>query len=95
MTGGAGFSRDSQNSSRSNRSLLKGSGLYKSFDKSYISDYIISRKPRIFKEATPEYLAELHVKLAARRKKEIKRKIKAMVLSLLIVSLIVLWLFLS
>ncbi|WP_143520079.1 hypothetical protein [Reichenbachiella sp. 5M10] len=75
--------------------MLRDKGSYQNFDKSYISDYIISRKPRIFKEATPEYLAELHVKLAARRKREVKRKIKAMLLTLLITGLFVLWFFLS
>lgn len=89
-----GFGRD--NNTASNRTLLKGksSGTYQNFDKSYITNYIISRKPLIFKEANPEYLETLKIKLAVRRKKEIKRKIKIAVISIVITASIFLWVFL-
>lgn len=95
MTGGAGFSRWANDLSKQNRQTLKGTrgAGYSNFDKSYITDYIISRKPLVFKEASPEYLEKLHRRLKAARKKEIRRKIKAMVISVVIVGLLVYWVF--
>ncbi|MCV9389110.1 hypothetical protein [Reichenbachiella ulvae] len=88
--GGEGFARWAAGTNKNNRQLLRGDGnaTYKNFDKSYITDYIISRKPRVFKEATPEYMAELHRKLQYRRKREIRRKIKAAIISVSIVGLL-------
>ncbi|WP_422361742.1 hypothetical protein [Reichenbachiella sp.] len=95
MTGGAGFSRWANDLRKNNRALLKGGegSSYQSFDKSYITNYIISRKPLVFKEASPEYLEKLHRRLKAARKKEIRRKIKAMIISIVIVGLLVYWVF--
>ncbi|MEP3387350.1 MAG: hypothetical protein ABJO02_04125 [Reichenbachiella sp.] len=92
--GGEGFSRWAADVNRQNRQLLKGnqSG-YSNFDKSYITDYIISRKPLVFKEASPEYLEKLHRRLKIARKTEIRRKLKAMVISIIIVGFLVYWVF--
>lgn len=95
MTGGAGFSRMADGINKRNRAMLRGNGdaTYKNFDKSYITDYIISRKPLLFKEASPEYMEQLHARLVAMRKKEIRRKVKAFVVSLGIVGVIAFLLF--
>lgn len=95
MTGGAGFSRWANDLRKNNRVLLKGGegSSYQNFDKSYITNYIISRKPLVFKEASPEYLEKLHRRLKTARKKEIRRKIKAMIISVMIVGLLVYWVF--
>lgn len=93
MSGGAGITDWARKASRNNRQLLKGGGGYKNFDKSYITDYIISRKPLVFKEATPEQLANFRRRLIKLRKNEIRRKIKAMIISVTIVGLLVYWVF--
>lgn len=92
---GTGFSKFGSQSTKQNRQLLKGaeSARYNNFDKSYITNYIISRKPLVFKEASPEYLEKLHRRLKTARKKEIRRKIKAMIISVMIVGLLVYWVF--
>ncbi len=92
---GESFSRWANDLSKQNRQTLKGnrgSG-YTNFDKSYITNYIISRKPLVFKEASPEYLEKLHRRLKITRKKEVRRKIKAMVISIIIVGFLVYWVF--
>ncbi|MEO9967617.1 MAG: hypothetical protein ABJF11_17600 [Reichenbachiella sp.] len=92
---GTGFSKWATQTTKQNRQLLKGGkgGGYQNFDKSYITDQIISRKPLVFKEATPEQLEIFRRRLKVIRKKEIIRKIKAMIISLVIVGMLVFWVF--
>lgn len=81
---GAGFIKDMISVNRNNRSLLKGqdSAKYKNFDTSYITDWVISRKPLKFKKASPEYLLKL--------KQQLKRDRKINQFKTVIVGLIVL-----
>ncbi|MEP2023239.1 MAG: hypothetical protein ABJH98_02800 [Reichenbachiella sp.] len=92
---GESFSRWANDLNKQNRQTLKGtrSSGYSNFDKSYITNYIISRKPLVFKEASPEYLEKLHRRLKAARKKEIRRKIKAMIISAVFVGCLIYWVF--
>ncbi len=87
MTGGAGFSRWASNATKSNRKLLKGGSgsSYKSFDKSYITDYIISRKPLLFKEADPQYLEELQRRLKSKRKREVRKNVLVFIFSIVLI----------
>lgn len=94
MTMGAGFMKDMIVSSRNNRSLLKGNkiGKYKSFDKSYISDSIISRKPLKFKTSTPGYLRSLKEKLNRQRQINILKGLLAGLITVSILGLAVFYL---
>lgn len=63
---GSGFIRQMIDSSRQNRSLLKGEGTYTNFDKSYITDYLVKSNKRritINKVADPEYLRQLQSRM--------------------------------
>ncbi len=88
MMMGAGFMKDMIASSRNNRTLLKGDKTtkYKNFDKSYITDWVISRKPLKFKTATPEYLGQLRLKMKRQRRINILKGIVAGLVSASIVG---------
>ncbi|GEM_PF-7132310 len=72
---GAGVMMDAIKTLRRNRTLLKGdnSSTYKSFDKSYITNSIISREAPIYNKASKEYLKQIRleqiqIKKSTRRK---------------------------
>ena len=90
MMAGAGFMRQMIDSYKQNRSLLKGSreATYQNFDKSYITDSIISRKPLVFKKSSPEYLEELKVELKLKRKRKLVLKMKVLIISTLVTGLL-------
>lgn len=81
---GAGFIKDMIARSKSNRRLLRGdkSQKYQSFDKSYITNSIISRKPPKYKLASPEYMTKLKTFLKRERRKEIAKNIFAAVFAI-------------
>ncbi len=63
MTGGAGFTKDMSNSSRTNRALLGNSGgTYGNFD-SQAYGHPKSKTAPEFKEATPEVLASIRAEM--------------------------------
>jgi hypothetical protein len=68
---GAGFMRDMISMTKNNRKLLKGNGKkkYENFDKSYITDSIISREAPIYKSATPELLNKIRKTVSKERRK--------------------------
>ena len=78
---GAGFMMDATNNLRKNRSLLKGSGRgrYKNFDKSYITDYPITKKTIKCEKASVEQIAHWRKKLQAQLKR--RKKMKLLILS--------------
>ncbi len=86
---GAGFIKDMIAVTRNNRALLKGKSQasYQNFDKSYITDWIISRKIPKYKIATPEYLAELRNKLAQERRQQRGRRILAATITIALLTM--------
>ena len=88
MMMGSGFMKSGSESARNNRALLKGKkgDKFQNFDKSYITDTIISKKPLKFKPATPEYLAILRHQLAIERRKSFIRSLVAGIVSTLLIA---------
>lgn len=84
---GAGFARDMANSSRNNRSLLKGDGGgYSSFDASSYGHPTNKTEPK-FKEATPEVLAAIREEIEVQNQ-EAKRQKRIIILSATIGAII-------
>ena len=91
---GAGFTKDMIAVTRNNRELLKKeSSRYRNFDKSYISDSIISRKAPVYREADPQFLEALRKFLRAERRRHMWRRVLAGVLTIAVMSA-ALWYFL-
>lgn len=88
MTGGGGFTQDMNVRFRQNRSLLKGEGTYSNFDKSYITDHMVTTKKDrraatiFFKKASPEY----YIKLKSRLKRQAERSKRSQIVLLLTLS---------
>lgn len=91
---GFGLVRDLVSTSKNNRRLLKGdehSG-YKNFDKSYITDSIISRKVPVYKDASPEYLELLKQKMTQENKRRNSILTKTFMAIFLFLSLLAIFL---
>ena len=77
-----GFANFMVTSSRENRSLLKSkNATYSAFDKKYITDSIISRKPLKFKESSKAYMRSLKGRLKRERDELRIKKIVVLVVS--------------
>ncbi|MEO9967536.1 MAG: hypothetical protein ABJF11_17195 [Reichenbachiella sp.] len=79
--GGAGFMKDMINSTKNNRSLVKGDSYpYGSFDKSYITGYAARKDkkkvaPHFFKKASPKYYRQLRVAMHRANRDHLRKKL--------------------
>ncbi|MBV6644371.1 MAG: hypothetical protein KI790_02920 [Cyclobacteriaceae bacterium] len=84
----AGFAMDMVTLFRTNRAILKSQSLYKPFDRSYITDAIISREAPSYRVADPKYLSSLRQSLIAARDRAKHKNHLAMLLSVMITGVL-------
>lgn len=87
MTGGAGFSRDSQKSSQQNRALRQKNGPFERIAK----NKFINPPALKFKEATPEELEQLKQDFLKQKKAENQRTALRLAALLAALGLIIWW----
>lgn len=92
---GAGFIKDMINTSRSNRSILKGKGLgkYQNFDPSQYPSPLTRGNAPIYKQASAEHLEEIRARMIAENNRTRRIKLRILISSFLVALILLLLLF--